>query len=681
MINPKFALCFAGWAASFAQIATSNCDFSGHVILPDGEQKGESYNPKIHPPQDCFLQATDSGRYSRFILAKPVQDGGTLSSLIPMLRRAIHGSQTILLAYPSMDLARDIWTMKVRPILRLFGGGEIKTGGGSHGGAARVMGLPSGGQFLLRTAGGRGESGQASVTADAMLVDEVDDWPTKLGLEKIAERMSRARDPMTIYICTVKKDKDSHILALYDEGTQTRIEYPCPACGAFQPLEWERVDTEAEVYSCVHCSAALTETQRLAMLPHWKRADKNPKATTFSIRWTALDSPFSIATPEGKLPCLPALCLLYRRAKEEADKKSNYAPMRAFYHDRLTRVYEQPPAPEAFDHFGLAKLSDRGTYYKGEVPAWVKFLTAGVDVQNDRHYCCVLGHGAERRWCIIDWWYEHLCTRTDAEGKTVPDLEMEPSPADRVRVMDSMARRCREGWSRQGESGDPLRPAWCIIDTGWKPEEIYPWLASGVPDWAPAKGVGSSIDGRRDIALREGTSVMPAELAVEVRGIMDITKPPNLPEPLQLWNVHGSAVRMSLQSGLQRQPGVYGSGELPLGLTPKEYLLQHLCAEIWTQAASGKWYWRQAKKSNHLLDCAIYALAAGWLEAAYQKVYAHLLAPRTSAASAPPETPQAPPEDGDPRAHYGTARQQDRNRRFSVPMTTPDGRPYHLSDR
>jgi hypothetical protein len=150
-------------------------EYARTVELPDGDLAGTTYEPSRHAAQECILRAIEAGAGSVAIL-KPVQDGGSLASFVPILRRAHALGQACIIAYPTMDAAKDAWTKKVWPMLERQGGTQPKSGGGSRGGAARVVNLPSGGSIILRAAGGRQESGQASVTADAMLVDEVDDW-------------------------------------------------------------------------------------------------------------------------------------------------------------------------------------------------------------------------------------------------------------------------------------------------------------------------------------------------------------------------------------------------------------------------------------------------------------------------------------------------------------------------
>ena len=180
-------------------------EYAQQVILPDGDFAGQRYKPSRHPAQNAIIRALDNGA-SWLAILKPVQDGGSLASFVPLLRRSSMLGQTSIVAYPTMDAAKDAWNKKIWPILEAQGEQLPKSGGGSRGGAARVVTLPSGGSIVLRAAGGRGESGQASITADALLVDEVDDWADMRVLRLIERRLSRSRDPLIIYVSTCKRD-------------------------------------------------------------------------------------------------------------------------------------------------------------------------------------------------------------------------------------------------------------------------------------------------------------------------------------------------------------------------------------------------------------------------------------------------------------------------------------------
>ena len=108
-------------------------EYSTNVVLPDGEMAGQKYNPLIHPGQICTIQAIDNGA-TWIAITKCVQDGGSLVSFIPILRRVHQESQTAMIAYPTREKANDAWNNKIWPILMNQGGLRPRHGAGSQGG-------------------------------------------------------------------------------------------------------------------------------------------------------------------------------------------------------------------------------------------------------------------------------------------------------------------------------------------------------------------------------------------------------------------------------------------------------------------------------------------------------------------------------------------------------------------
>jgi len=411
-------------------VTLSPSQWAATVTLPDGDKKGQQYSPTIHPAQACVFAAADAGA-SHLTIVKPVQDGGSLVAFLLMLHRVCALGQTAIMAYPTLTAARDAWTKKLAPILTAID--KMPTsGGGSGGGAASVLQLPGGGSVILRAAGGRHESGQASATGDVLIPDEADDWPDIRRLKLIEQRITKSQDPLVVFISTVKRDgegKDaSHILRIHDEGTRTRLEYPCPYCQKFQTLEWERVNLESAQIACEGCGVLLTERERLAMLPLWRRKDQ-AKSEQFSIMWTSLDSPFPIVISGKKRPILQGLCDEWKYAERQAEL-GDHSFARQFYRDRLCRPYRkdlnrdedgQTIIPTTNRLAALASQSkinldvdrrekDGDSVHLIHLPAECEHQALGVDVQRGgdrappRLYFALLGSApaAARRW-LTGW--------------------------------------------------------------------------------------------------------------------------------------------------------------------------------------------------------------------------------------------------------------------------------------
>ena len=547
-------------------------DFLQQIIVADGRQAGQPLSVEGHPAQEALVWAFDSGKYRRFAWAKPVQDGGTLLMLVPLLRRAVIERQTVVLAYPTVDAAKDIWTTKVWPILAAYGGQEPEKGGGSKGGAARVVKLPGGGMFILRAAGGRGESGQASITGDALGVDEVDDWPDLHRIELIGHRINESVDPLSVYNCTVKRDKDSLILSLVSDGTNARLCYPCMSCGLVQPLEWDKVVVANGTYRC-DCGHEWTDEQRRQSLRKWTLSMANPTSAMFSIRWSALDSPRH---------SMLSLVDQFRRATIKAEGQE-HGPLRSFYRDRLTREYtadiqtdEDATAP--LTHALLAERSRRTAWstigenrdegglwsrYWSDWPEAGEFAVPAIDVQHNRLYWSAVGLATDERTWDVGWGTDYAHAGTDSD-KPAPF-----APGELTSTLDRVADYLDE------QLGDRLRVG--VVDTGDLAaefaDELIEWLRNR-RRWRACRGIDTLPRIRPD-----------GDYQARVDGLVCWEK--RWKPGLGRYVIGSEASWRVFQAGYRRAPGTKGAAHLPGPLKAGNVYLRHLSAKGERTLASG----------------------------------------------------------------------------------------------
>ncbi len=574
--------------------------WAGTAVLPDGDRKGQTYDPQLHPPQAAIWAACDAGA-SHITIVKPVQDGGSLIAFLLMLHRVCALGQTAIMAYPTLTAARDAWTKKLAPIL-----GAIdmlpKRGGGSSGGASSIFQIPGGGSIIIRSAGGRHESGQASATGDVLIPDEVDDWPDMRRVKLIEQRITKSQDPLVVFISTVKRDgegKDaSHILRMYEEGTQTRLEYPCPHCGKFQTLEWERVNQETAQIACEGCGVLMSDGERLAMLPHWRRVDKT-KSGQFSIMWTALDSPFPIVINGKKRPILQGLCDEWRYAETQA-ALGDHSFARQFYRDRLCRPYRADLNLDDDGHTSiptrnrLAALSTRSPYaldvdrseqdgdsvHLSHIPDWCEHTTVAVDVQR----------GGDRAPGRL---YFEAISRGNGKGAitgygsvTASPQGRQPTRAELHAALDRLDGILRD-WN----------PAAAIVargvDVGDRQDELLPWIQAH-RDWRAIKGTGplkATEPGDRPgwLYLRQQAGGWALRL-IETRGALRV--------------VHGELLTEALL--------------LPRGLNRESSIIRHLCASVefmpdrWSEKPRDRVHHPEWQARDDLGQCAAYARALAY---------------------------------------------------------------------
>lgn len=680
--------------------AVSRMVFSRRCTHVAGDSAGFPYDPNSDPIQRWILQQLDlvhadgSRVWERFYWLAPPQFGG--KTIVGIIIQLLHGVTQdrvpVGYALPTIEALEKAWHSKLKPQIRKSGFTDYlpEDGPGSKGGRGHVQQFrhPKTGEWLgsvtFCTPGAYGD------TIATMLVDEVDQFringvPDLNGLEDLWNRCNAYRQrALRIAVGTLEWDENSTILVLVqDQGACARAWLRCPHCLAYQLVDPEKQlvydgDTDQAVresarIECSDCKAKWDEKDRQDAITNLRMCMKGQKVlpggeiegpVPQTIALSVLEDAF--VCPHARLPELARED--WHSLKEE--RKGNYEPRRKYFRYRLCRPYVQPAAQGELTNKGLSDRSKLSTYHKRQVPRWVTHLTSGSDVQKNRHYWIVLGHGPDRRWCIVDWGFEMLTPRGE-DGKLVEGYE--PTPEDRVRVMDMIAGIMRAGWAQQGAPHIRLMPTWNVIDTGYLPEEIVPWVATQ-PDWVCAKGVGSTPNGKKDDARAEGAPLLTPDLATAMRGILTVSQPKSL--SVNLWLIQGGNVRQQLQSGLLRARGSAASGELPKDLPAAESLLLHLTAEAYTRDdKTGNYYWREVRPGNHLLDSAVYALAAGWFEAAYREIY-----PEHAPSAIPAPVAQVPLDANDPRNRYDV---QSRRHTFngSAPQTTPDGRPYGVRDR
>lgn len=268
-----------------------------------------------------------------------------------------------------------------------------------------------------------------------VLADEVDKYPASAGAEgdPISLAEERAATFPTSYkfvrVCSPTIKGASRIEKSWLESDMRRAYVPCPHCEHEQVLTWAHVrwskteDGEhrpetAAIY-CEACGAGWSEPQRLDAMPlvKWRQtrrfkccgADQDPMVTR-RWRWDAdnevgravcaecgqdavsnLHAGYHVSklySPWEPITKLAAKFLLARKDPER---------LKTFINTQLAETFEEVTTDRVSDDALLA----RREVYAAPVPAGVGILTAGVDVQDNRLECEVVGWGAdEENWGV-----------------------------------------------------------------------------------------------------------------------------------------------------------------------------------------------------------------------------------------------------------------------------------------
>lgn len=346
-------------------------------------------------------------------------------------------------------------------------------------------GFPGG---YIAMVGANSPVGLSSRPVRILLADEVDRFPASAGnegdpLNLAVKRTSTFSNRKKVFVSTPTDKSISRIEKEFNTTTMERWNIPCPVCGKYQELDWERIkftridpqDTEVKdvTMECKFCKERLTEFE-------WKKEQKNGK-------W--------IADKPGKQKRgfhINALASPWERwdsiINQFLESKNDKDTLKTWVNTFLGEAWEDNEG-ETMEHEVLFK---RREAYNAQVPDDVLLLTAGVDVQDDRVEIEVVGWGEDNE----SWGIEYKKIYGNFETGEI--------------------------WSRLDEylssifyynDGTPINIACTCIDTGYLAEEVYKFVKSReLKRIFGIKGIGGfdkATVGKPKKTSREGINLFP----------------------------------------------------------------------------------------------------------------------------------------------------------------------------
>lgn len=226
------------------------------------------------------------------------------------------------------------------------------------------------------------------------LGDEVDRWPREVGKEGSTVRLFIMRTAnfrrirKVALASTPTLEGDSVIFEWWTRSDQRKYHVPCPLCGAYQVLIWERVKWGADPaeawYECELCHGHIENWRKPWMIDRGEWVKGNPKSKIAGFHLPRL---YSLITPWGEL------------AEDFIASKDDPGELKSFINTKLAELWKiTGDAPDW--EIIASRASD---YEKGTVPAGALILTAGVDVQRDRLEIAVWGWGCNKQRFLLDY--------------------------------------------------------------------------------------------------------------------------------------------------------------------------------------------------------------------------------------------------------------------------------------
>ena len=216
-----------------------------------------------------------------------------------------------------------------------------------------------------------------------LLCDEVDRYPASAKKEgdPLTLAMKRTQNfwnRRIVWVSTPTLLQSSRIYEGFLESSQEEWNVPCPTCGEYQPFEWEQIlykDLPEPVMKCSKCGAIHTEIEWKAGQTRGKWIAKNPEVKRIrGFHMNAFASPWANWT---------ALINDYQEAVRGGEEL-----IKGWWNTVLGLPFENTDG--AIEAEALESHREK---YNAELPDSVLVLTCGVDTQDDRLECEVVGWG------------------------------------------------------------------------------------------------------------------------------------------------------------------------------------------------------------------------------------------------------------------------------------------------
>jgi phage terminase large subunit GpA-like protein len=518
------------------------------------------------------------------IVMKGAQLGGSEVILNALGYVIDHAPGPAILVQPTVELAKRFSRQRLEPLIagtpRLTG--KVAPARARDSGNTVLSKEYPGGICVIT--GANSAVGLRSIPAQYAFLDEIDAYPVDVNDEGSPIALVEARQRTfsrrrRIKVSTPTIAGRSAIEAAYQASDRRRFHVPCPDCGAFQPLDFERLawtklglpPAEAK-YECRACFAMIPNHAKTDMLARgvWiaEHPDADPKVRGYHI--SALYSPVGWMS-------WGEIAAQFVAAHRDPDR------LRVFRNTVLGECWQDRGEAPDWEHL----MRRRAPYSMGTVPRGVLFLTAGVDVQKERLVVEVVGWGRGKRSWSVDYGV--------IPGDTA-DLDRGPW-AD----LDALLART---FPHAAGVDMPIRML--AVDSGYNTNTVYAWTRRH-PISRVIATKGHS----------HGGVLIGAPTPVEVTHAGR-----KLKRGARVWPIAVSIAKSELYGWLRLEAPVDGS-EPPPGFCsfaaeyPEEYF-RELTAEQLVAHKTRKGYvvleWCLIPgRDNHLLDCRVMARAAAAL--------------------------------------------------------------------
>lgn len=511
------------------------------------------------------MDAIGDPSISEVVFKKSAQVGAT-EILLNILGYYMHQDPApLLLVQPTIEMALAFSKDRLTPMIRdsdvLHGlVSEQRISSATKVTSKLLHKVFPGGHITL--AGSNSPASLASRPVRIVLCDEVSRYPDSAGPEGDPVNLAKKRSTTfwnrkTVLTSTPTIEGRCRIDAAWQESDQRRYFVPCPHCQHEQYLQWAGVTWPKDqphraAYACIECGALWTDEQRWSVLlkGYWKPTREHTGVAGFHLS--------EIYSPWVRLSEMVSSFLVAQRGGPEM--------LKTWINTSLGECWSE----KSGEKIEWEDLYRRREHYRSECPDEVAVLVAGVDVQDDRIECEVVGWSAEEESYGIDY------------------FRLYGDPGQPI-LWEKLTEKLKKSYLRP--NGVKMDIRLVGIDSGGHyTDEVYGWCKKVGRSWAiPLKG---SSEAGKPVA------VFPRK--PNKRGIY--------------LTMVGTDTAKELIYGRYRilQPGP-GYCHYPVSEMYDEVYFQQATAEVKLKKyRHGREYfvWDAGHRRNEASDCRVYALAA-----------------------------------------------------------------------
>jgi len=569
------------------------------VVIPKGPLRGTLYDPSFMPFFRFVFEAMENKYYRKMAIVGPTQAGKSLvCNNIPMLYTLFELQEDIIVGIPTMDLAKGIWSEKIRPVIAATRYESLlpTSGAGARGGVPQAIELKNG-VFLRFMPAGGGDGQRSSHTARVVIITEVDKMDD-IGesseesdpVSQIEMRADAFADTSKIILeCTTTTEAGRIWQEAMVIGTGSRAWVPCPECGRYQPLVQKGLcfdpndsvtAEESARYRCEHCEAMLDDSQRREMLKsprlvhktqsideHGNLVGDQPKTRVFGFHYNVLYSPMqSLGKTAAQQWEADAADL---REKKKAMVQSKWAmPWSEDQSDGLRLSF----------HFLKQRAKISETRLR-TVPNWCDFLIFEVDVQKHVLYWHAEAYRRDGTSQVVEYGITDIVDESDRAI---------------VKALDMTHEITQEGWPVIDNPETVVQPRLCLLDTGYRYDVIAPWLRART-GWFGVKGTGRGSK----------VKITGAKAIFSIPGIVTV-RPQD--DGNKIWFVDVDSTKAIAHDRYFLGASQPGYTEVPGDVT-QGYLMSITAEQRKFSEAAEGFVWEKIRRRNDYLDCRSYGVA------------------------------------------------------------------------